>query len=235
MFEYRIRTGPSGRQCFVRSHSFSHHHDDPHHRYHYRTRCFDSCAGISLEQWNILCEQNKNFVASNETLTRDNQTLKSDLEASNQENQRLHAFNQQMIDEVGELRRSRSRDSENSERFRRRVAALKTEVDNKDKEIERLEKENTTLSARVRVLTQTVSDGAQRIVELTASLSRWRKRADDFQSSLEDIKSRYEKTRRFLATRTSDLEDSNALVEEQRRVIQRLETTLPSRRRYSYA
>ncbi|OTA55208.1 hypothetical protein K449DRAFT_438758, partial [Hypoxylon sp. EC38] len=87
MFEYRIKTTPSGRQQFLRSQSFhDHHFHHHHHGHHYRTQCFDNCAGISLEQWDALREQNKSFIASNESLTRENQSLKSDLQASTQEN-----------------------------------------------------------------------------------------------------------------------------------------------------
>ncbi|KAI1403525.1 hypothetical protein F4819DRAFT_484600 [Hypoxylon fuscum] len=234
MFEYRIKTTPTGRQQFVRSQSFSHHHDHHHHRHHFRTRCFDNCAGISLEQWNSLCEQEKTLIASNDTLTRENQTLKGDLQASTQENTRLLAYNQQLADEVDGLRRSHSHDGENTERFRRRVAALRTEVESKDREVHRLERDNDTLATRVRVLSQTVSDHARRIADMSAKLVNWQKRADDFQSLWEDMSSRYEKARRMLAASTREVDEKNILIEDQRRLIRRLEGTLPpTRRRYS--
>ncbi|KAI6085601.1 hypothetical protein F4821DRAFT_146031 [Hypoxylon rubiginosum] len=236
MFEYRIKTSPTGRQQFVRSQSFSHHRDhDHHHRHHYRTRCFDNCAGISLDQWNTLCNQNTTLIKDNDALTRENETLKSDLQATTQENGRLLAYNQQMIDEIEGLRRSHSHDGENSERFRRRVAALKTEVEKKDREIHRLEKENDTFAKRVRVLTQTVSDHARRIADMTTDLIAWEKRCDKFESLFSEMKSNYEKTKRFLASRMRELDEKNILIEDQVRIIRRLETSLPSRRRYSCA
>ncbi|KAI4870539.1 hypothetical protein F4820DRAFT_402551 [Hypoxylon rubiginosum] len=234
MFEYRIKTTPTGRQQFVRSQSFSHHHDHDHHRHHYRTRCFDNCAGISLDQWNTLCGQNKTLIGDNDALTRENQTLKSDLQATSQENGRLIAYNQQMIDEIEVLRRSHSHDSDTTERFRRRVAALKTEVDNKDREIRRIEKENDTFATRIRVLTQTVSDHARRIADMTTDLINWEKRSDKFEGWYNDMKSKFENVRRLVASQTRELDDKNILIEEQRRMIRRLETALPPpRRRYS--
>ncbi|KAI2632482.1 hypothetical protein GGS26DRAFT_77945 [Hypomontagnella submonticulosa] len=218
MLEYCIRTVPA-RQHFVRSHSFSHHHD--HHRHHYRTRCFDNCAGISLEKWNKLCEQNKDLIANNDILSRENQTLKADLQTSTQETSRLVAYSQQLYDELAGLRRSHTHDGENMGRFARRVADLKTEIDNKDKHIHRLEK-------RVDVLTGTVSDTNQEI-------SYWRGAADDFESRLSDVTRRLEKAKRLLSERARELDQSNAIVEDQRRTIRRLETTLPHRRHYSFA
>ncbi|KAI2632176.1 hypothetical protein GGR54DRAFT_634943 [Hypoxylon sp. NC1633] len=238
MFEYRVRTSPSGRQLFERSYSFSHnhdHHDHHHHRHHHRTRCFDNCAGISLEQWNSLCQQNKDFIASNDVLTRENQTLKSDLQVTAQENHRLIASNNQMIDEIESLRRSHSHDGENTDKFRRRITALRTEVEHKDRELRHLEKENATLSTRVGVLSQTIKDQARRISDLTSHLFSWQKRSDDFQNLFEDVRSRHEKTKRVLA-RTQELDNGNAIVAEQRRSIHRLKSPLPSRSYYtSYA
>ncbi|KAI0181604.1 hypothetical protein GGR52DRAFT_45529 [Hypoxylon sp. FL1284] len=231
MYEYRIKTSPSGRQQFVRSQSFTHHHDHDydHHRYHYRTRCFENCAGISLEQWNTLRGQNKSLMSDNETLTRENQALKTDLQTTSQENGRLVAYNQQMMEEIEGLRRSRSHDSDNSERFRRRVAALKTEVESKNKSIHHLEKENNTLAKRVGVLTQTVSDHAKRISDATADLIK-------LEGWYDNLKSKYEKVRRVLASQTRELDEKNILIEDQRRMIRRLETSLPpTRRRYSFA
>ncbi|KAI0010500.1 hypothetical protein F4779DRAFT_616468 [Xylariaceae sp. FL0662B] len=216
MPEICIRTTPSGRRQFVRAHSFSHHHSH-HHRHHHRERCFDDCAGVSVEQWNNLCDENKNFITRNEALSRDNQTLKTDLQATNQENHRLRVYNQQLASEVEDLRRSLSSDGENADRFRRRLADLRAEADKKEKTIQHLEKDNGILNARVRELTRTVSDGAQRI----SDLAPWRKRCEDLQAVYEDLKRRYEKARRLLAERTADLRESDAIVDEQRNIIRR--------------
>ncbi|KAI1136822.1 hypothetical protein F5Y05DRAFT_415073 [Hypoxylon sp. FL0543] len=212
MFEYRIKSFPSGRQQFVRSSSFHDHH----HRHHYRTRCFDNCAGISLEQWNGLCEQNKAFIASNEALTRENQSLKSDLQAAALENASLATHNKELVEEVVSLRRSHSHDGETAERFRRRIAALRTELDGKEREIHHLDRENKTLATRVRVLTETVS-----------GMYNWEREAERLRALLE-------KTRRLLSARNRELNESEAVVEEQRRRLRRLETTLPARRRFSF-
>ncbi|KAI5863567.1 hypothetical protein GGS23DRAFT_540082 [Durotheca rogersii] len=262
MFAYRIRPAPSGRQNFARSRSQYHRHD--HHRHnHYQPRCFDNCAGVSVEEWNEVCQRNKTTSGSHEALTRENETLKYEnetlrdnnralkednktlrddnlalkdaLETSAEENKRLQAGAETLVSELEGLRLARSRDSESSERYRRRVAALKADVEGQARELERRGRENGTLSARVRVLTETVSDGARRAADLAASRDRWRKRADDLQTLLDDLRGRYERARRSLAARSSDLADRDILVEEQRRTIHRLETAIPSRRRYSFA
>ncbi|KAI0384847.1 hypothetical protein F5Y04DRAFT_222370 [Hypomontagnella monticulosa] len=217
MFEYCIRTAPA-RQHFVRSNSFSHHHD--HHR-HYRTRCFDNCAGISLEKWNKLCDQNKDLITSNDSLARENQTLKADLQTSTQETSRLVAYNQQLYDENLGLRRSLTHDGENMGRFVRRVADLKTEVEHKEERIRYLDK-------RVDVLSETVTEANRQI-------SSWRKTADDVETRLTDVTRRLKEAKRLLGERTRELDQSNAIVEDQRRTIRRLETMFPPRRHYSFA
>ncbi|KAI2611514.1 uncharacterized protein GGS25DRAFT_483036 [Hypoxylon fragiforme] len=231
MFEYRYRTSPSGRQQFGRSYSFSHHHDN--HRHHHRPRCFDNCAGISVEQWNSLCQQNKDFIASNDVLSRENQTLKAQLQAAIKENGRLHARNQQLAEEIHGLRRSHSHDGENAEKFRRRMASLRTEIESKEKEIQQLNKKNETFTTRVDVLTQTVSDQHRRISELSKQLDR-QKRAGDSQALFEDVKARLESIKHILKTRNRELAESNAIVEDQRRTIHRLESSTPSHHRYAY-
>ncbi|KAI0853902.1 hypothetical protein F5Y00DRAFT_257202 [Daldinia vernicosa] len=225
MFEYCIRSCPPGRQQFTRSHSFSHHHD--HHRYHYRTRCSDDCAGISNEKWNSLREQKKGLIERNEVLTRENQTLKYDLQASTQENSRLLTYNQQMLNEIEELKRTRALDAETAERFRRRVQAIKLEVDQKDKDIQGLKKENDILSKRVCVMTETISDQNQRIMN-------YKKRQDDYQATLDEVNGRLEKAKRILAARRRDLDERNAQFDEQYRILRRYETSSPPRRRCSF-
>ncbi|KAI1372243.1 hypothetical protein F4677DRAFT_268700 [Hypoxylon crocopeplum] len=220
MFEYRVRTTASGRPQFLRSYSFS-HHDNHHHHRHHRTRCFDNCAGIALEDWNSLCEQNKDFIARNETLTRENQTLKGDLRTSNQERDRLFTYSQQLKDEIDGLRRSYSHDGDRAARFSRRVADLSTEVEKKDRDIRRLEKNNTILDKRVHVLSDTVSEKNQEISDLASELLGWQRR--------------YEKARRMLEIRTRELDERNLFVDEQHRMICHLKSTLPSRPRYNYA
>ncbi|KAI8959540.1 hypothetical protein F5Y11DRAFT_299274 [Daldinia sp. FL1419] len=226
MFEYCIGSCPPGRQQFGRSHSFSHHYDHRHHRYNYRKRCSDECAGIPTERWNSLREQKKSLIERNETLARENQTLKCDLQASTQENSHLLACNQHMINEMDELRRSRALDSDTAEKFLRRVQTLKLEVDEKDRDIQGLKEKNDTLSRRVCVMTDTITDQNQRISEIT-------KKRDDYKKTLEDVNSRLEKTRRMLTARLRDLNERNALIDEQYRTIRRYEITLPPRRRYS--
>ncbi|KAI1106472.1 hypothetical protein F4804DRAFT_30485 [Jackrogersella minutella] len=226
MFEYIIKTSPLGRQQYVHSHS--HRHYDSHHRHHRRPRCHESCAGVSVEQWDFLHDENKELRISNDALTRENQSLKSDLKSATQENTRLVACNQALSDEVDGLRRSNSHDSMNSERFRRRIAALKTEVDNKERAVHHLEKENGNLATRVSVITDTVS-------VLTDTVSNLERKITNLKDAVFDFRTLYERTKRLLSTRTRELEDSKALVEAQRRTLRRLDVPLPSKggRRHS--
>ncbi|OTB12042.1 hypothetical protein K445DRAFT_205187 [Daldinia sp. EC12] len=230
MFEYCVRTYTPDRQHFTRSQSFSHHHDH-RPRYQYRSRCFDGCAEIPLEKWNSIREQKKDLMERNDVLTRENQTLKNDLQASTQENSRLVAHHQQMLEEIEELRRTRGLDAEAAERFRRRVQTLKMEVDKKDKDILDLRRDNETLSKRVCVMTETISTLHQRISEKAAAN---KKRRDDYQKTVDDYTCRLEKARRTLADRRRELDERDALIDEQCRMLRRYETTIPPRRRYSF-
>ncbi|KAI1506371.1 hypothetical protein F5X99DRAFT_422986 [Biscogniauxia marginata] len=220
MPEY-VRITPSGRQQFVRSHSFSHHHHH-HHRSRYLPRCPDNCASISVEQWEKLCDQNKDLFSLKEALTRENETLKNEVQAVNTENIRLRELNQQLDGEVHELRRALSRDGDNTDRFRRRVAALKAELDQKEHALRHLEKENATLGVRVRELTRTVTDQGDEI----AALLGWKRRCEDFER-------RYEKARRSLADHAAELKEYKIVIDEQRYVRRR--DSVPRRHWYSFA
>ncbi|KAI1457871.1 hypothetical protein F4805DRAFT_426679 [Annulohypoxylon moriforme] len=192
MFEYIIKTSPSGR----------HHHHHHHHDSHYR-------AGITVDKWNGLVEQNHELASSNETLKQENRSLKSELQTVAHENARLFTRNQDLTAEVCSLRRSRSTDSDTAASFRRRIAVLS--------------KENMKLATRVDVLSGTVSNDAREIGD-------WRRRADEW-------KDMYEKIKRTLKLKIRDLEDSNRLIEQQRRRLRYFEHSLPfgRGRRYSYS
>ncbi|KAI0884960.1 uncharacterized protein GGS22DRAFT_136532 [Annulohypoxylon maeteangense] len=211
MFEYIIKTSPSGR------HHHRHHHHDSH--YHSRTRCFDSCAGIPVEKWDGLIDQNRDLASSNEVLTRENQTLKSELQTAVQENVRLTT-------EVSSLRRSRSTDSEAS--FRRRIAALTKEVGDRTAEADSLRRKKEHLATRVDVLSETVSENGRAIGALTRELVDWKRQVAHFRGL-------YEKYKCMFHARKRDLEESDRLVKEQRAMLRRLEDPLPFRsgRRYS--
>ncbi|KAI1471766.1 uncharacterized protein F4812DRAFT_191471 [Daldinia caldariorum] len=230
MLEYCIRTYHPGRQPFTRSQSFSHHHDH-RTRYQYRSRCFDGCAEIPLEKWNSMREQKKDLMERNDVLTRENQALKNDLQASTQENSRLLSHNQQMIEEIEELRRTRNLDAEATERFRRRVQALKLEVEQKDRDLLDLRRNNDTLNKRVGVMTETISALHQRISDKAACS---KKRRDDYQKTVDEVTGRLDRARRDLAARLRELDEKDALIDEQCHMLRRYETTIPARRRYSF-
>ncbi|CAJ2511304.1 Uu.00g069290.m01.CDS01 [Anthostomella pinea] len=227
-----VRVTPSGQRQFVRSQSFSHHQH--HSRPHYRPRCPDNCACVTIEQWDNLCDQNRNFLSVNETLTRENRTLKSDLQALNQEVHRLRVFNQQIIDEVQELKRHPT-DEDNVGRYRRRVAELKTEVSGKDHDIRRLEKENGNFKIRVRTLTETVTGKDREIEKLTSLCHDWKRDSNHWKERSAEFERRYVKSKRALFTCTTNLRDAMALVEELRHTIRHIHDPLPPlRHRHRY-
>ncbi|KAI0602379.1 hypothetical protein F4775DRAFT_602341 [Biscogniauxia sp. FL1348] len=181
MPEY-VRITSSGRPQFVRSHSFSHHHH--HHRTRYVPRCPENCAAVTVEQWDGLVEQNKGLAESNAALAREKDSLKTELQASGQEASRLRDANAHLHREVHELRQ-RPNNSEEVERFRRRVAALKHEVGERDAAVARLERDVGVLNVRVRELSRTVDDKDAEIAAARAALKGWRRRCDDLERRFE--------------------------------------------------
>ncbi|KAI1076446.1 hypothetical protein F5B20DRAFT_325627 [Whalleya microplaca] len=215
MPKFYISTTTSDRPAFVRSrsHSFSHHHHGHHHWHHHRDRCFEDCAGVTIEQWNSLYNENKDYRTRNETLLRENQTLKADL----QDNHRLHVINQQLANEVEDLKRSLSNDNSHTDKFRRRVADLKDEVDKKERHIHHLEKDNGILNARVREITRTMSDLQHEISELAP----WRKKYNEMQARYESLKCRFDKTSRQLSDREADLQKRDDIIDDLRGIVRR--------------
>ncbi|KAI1090087.1 hypothetical protein F5B19DRAFT_336000 [Rostrohypoxylon terebratum] len=213
IFEYIIKTSPSGRH-----HTHHHHHDS-----HYRT-------GVPVERWNGLVEQNHELASSNEALTRENQTLKSELQTASQENARLSSCNQALASENCSLRRSRSTDSETAASFRRRIAVLSKEVDDVSAECKSLRKRRGYLETRIEVLNGTVEKHELTIKDLTRELLDWQTQADKF-------KALYEKYKRKFLNSEVELDLKNRLVEDQSRRLRHLESPLPFRRgrRYSCA
>jgi chromosome segregation ATPase len=203
---------------FERSRSFSHHHHHQHQhpRHHIRSRCPDNCARVSTDEWNLSIERERSVRTTNETLTRENRTLKSDLRASHQENRRLKDCNRNLQDELDELKRHHSRD----DNFRRRMAALKAEVDSKDHALHELQKEKNFADIRVRELSQTVTDQAREITQLeddTALLGQAHK-----------------KDQRDLGARTQEVREAWSLIEDLRRQLRKCRDPLPFRRRYGF-
>ncbi|KAI1352866.1 hypothetical protein F5Y01DRAFT_278870 [Xylaria sp. FL0043] len=158
-YDYIKFTSTSPR--FVRSQSFHHHHRP---RQHARTgtRCREDCACVSVEDWNDMVERERSARSTNESLARDNRTLKADLRAVYADNQRLQSAKRELQDEVDALRR----DDDVVSKFRRRMAALKAELDGKDLALQQLSKDKELADIRVRELSQTVSDQGAEIAKL---------------------------------------------------------------------
>ncbi|KAI8634374.1 hypothetical protein F5Y19DRAFT_413221 [Xylariaceae sp. FL1651] len=210
-----VRISTTGRPHFVRSQSFSHHHHQPRH--YTRPRCPDDCACVSVDDWNNLVERERSTRSTNEKLARENRALKGDLHASHQENHRLQDCNRDLQGDVDQLRRSHSRDEDISAKFRRRMAALKAEADNKDHIIRELQKESGLLDTRVRELTETVSNQAAEVTQLVDEVS--------------DLRRAYKKERHELGVQTEKAREAWSLVDELRRQLARYRDPLPFRRR----
>ncbi|KAI3323832.1 hypothetical protein HD806DRAFT_495723 [Xylariaceae sp. AK1471] len=214
-----VTISTSNRPQFGRSQSFSHHHHHPRH--HIRPRCPDNCACVSTEDWTTLVERERSTRSANETLTRDNRTLKSDLRASHQENRALQDCNRGLQDELDQLRRHHSRDEDIVTRFRRRMAALKAEVDSKDHALHELQKEKDLADIRVRELSQTVSNQVAEITQL-----------EDDNSVLSRV---HKKDQHDLGVRTEEAREAWSLVSDLRRQLRKYHNPLPLRHRYAFA
>ncbi|RYC56697.1 hypothetical protein CHU98_g9508 [Xylaria longipes] len=212
-----IKISTSGEPRFVRSHSFSHHH-----RPHYiRPRCPENCACVTLEEWNNLVERERSTRAANESLTRENRTLKSDTHAVHKDNRRLQASNRELQDEIDQLKAHHSRDEDNTAKFRRRMAAMKAEVENKDLALLDLKKDKDLADIRVRELSQTVTDQSMEITQLKDDVVLYRRI--------------HKKDQYDLGVRTEEVSEAWSLVRDLQRRLRKCRDPFPFRRRYDFA
>ncbi|KAI0403423.1 hypothetical protein F4802DRAFT_571325 [Xylaria palmicola] len=211
-----VKITAPGRSHFVRSHSFSHHHRP---RFGW-TRCPEDCARVSLGEWNDLIERERGARSADESLARENRTLKSDLRTMYQETRRLDGRNRELQAEVNELRAHyhhyphyhHPRDDGDDDdvaaaRFRRRVAALRAEVDGKERALRDLRKEKELVDVRVRELTQTVTDQGAEISQLAEDVERLRRSR--------------KKDRHELGVRAEAVREAWSLVDDLRRQLRR--------------
>ncbi|KAI8955139.1 hypothetical protein F4801DRAFT_376505 [Xylaria longipes] len=213
----RIKISTSGEPRFVRSHSFSHHH-----RPHYiRPRCPENCACVTLEEWNNLVERERSTRAANESLTRENRTFKSDTHAVHKDNRRLQASNRELQDEIDQLKAHHSRDEDNTAKFRRRMAAMKAEVENKDLALLDLKKDKDLADIRVRELSQTVTDQSMEITQLKDDVVLYRRI--------------HKKDQYDLGVRTEEVSEAWSLVRDLQRRLRKCRDPFPFRRRYDFA
>ncbi|KAI0860243.1 hypothetical protein F4860DRAFT_479751 [Xylaria cubensis] len=212
-----IKVSTSGEPRFARSHSFSHHHRPRH----FRPRCPDNCACVSLEDWNSLVERERNTRSANETLTRENQTLKTDIRATIKENRRLQGINRDQHDEIESLKAHHLREEDNVGKFRRRMAALKAEIDSKDVALHELKKDKEIADIRVRELSQTVTDQSTEVTQLKDEISLLRRIHN---------KDQYD-----LGVRTEEVREAWSLVRDLQRQLRKCRDPFSFRRRWDFA
>ncbi|KAI1358138.1 hypothetical protein F5Y08DRAFT_126633 [Xylaria arbuscula] len=142
-YEY-IRRTPSPR--FIRSHSFSY---QTRPRF-CRLRCPENCACVSLDDWNELSQRERSAREKVEKLRG------------------AHAENRRLKQQLEELSSShRLRDTEEGVKARRRMTALRADLENKNVELHDLRRDKEVADIRVREISQTLTDKNMEIDDLT--------------------------------------------------------------------
>ena len=158
----------NGHIRLVRSHSHSHPH--PHHHHHkYRHRCAEDCCRRSQAEWDLIIGQNREYAHKNGVLTLEVQSLKTNLSACHEREQRFRAENRDLVDqnrryvaEIAALKRSASMPVDHGDRFRHRIRDLQGEVATKDRENAALGREVGRLTRRNRDLEQVCEESLNR-------------------------------------------------------------------------
>ncbi|TQN73279.1 hypothetical protein CSHISOI_02203, partial [Colletotrichum shisoi] len=189
-----LETSPDGRYQFVSlKRSRSHHYDRRHHHHHHHHDpqppspspppphrcCRDDCAHVTREEWNDLVERERKLREVNDGLARENYSLKCNLQASNNEGQRLsglvtalQAENQLLREEIASLRCSIDSSSDNAAKYLRENERLKHKLS-------KVEKERDGLLARVRELSRHAQHGLlERIEEVKRLALAWERKFD---------------------------------------------------------
>ncbi|KAK1999754.1 hypothetical protein LX36DRAFT_655175 [Colletotrichum falcatum] len=226
--KWYLETSPDGRYQFVSlKRSRSYHHDRRHHHHHYDPRpqpqpapqphrcCRDDCAHVSREDWNNLVERERKLREANDVLTRENYTLKCDLQASNNEGQRLsglattlQAENQLLREENASLRCSIENSGGNAAKYLRDLERARSKL-------AKVERERDGLVARVKELSRHAHHGlSERIEELMRLVSTWERKFD----AVEDHNKRL---RRDLEAQRSYIADQAAKVRAYERILRR--------------
>ncbi|KAI0543829.1 hypothetical protein F4679DRAFT_79819 [Xylaria curta] len=207
----------TGEARFPRSHSFSHHHRPRH----FRPRCPDNCACVTLEDWNNLVERERSTRSTNDTLTRENQTLKTDIRATIKENRRLQAINRDQHEEIDQLKAHHLRDEDIAGKFRRKMTALNAEIHNKDVALHELKKDKDIADIRVRELSQTVTDQSTEVTQLKDEISLLRRIQ--------------KKDQHDLGVRTEEVREAWSLVRDLQRQLRKCRDPFSFRRRWDFA
>lgn len=239
--EIRVRaSGPTKSLEFVRSKSFSTGHRDHHrHHIHHRHRHnfdrphldhFHTFANVTYDEWN--------------SIQRENWDLKVDLKNVKEEVRSLYVAKQQLTEEIHHLRTHVSYEREDGsgkfysgrrfsyhhehggDRFRRRMAAMRTELGKRDETINRLRTDNESLGARIVELQRTAD-------ERGAEADHWRTRMRDTLDFAKRFENAYDQTleelqtkEQLLATMQSTIDKKEELLAAYRRRVRHLEERL---------
>ncbi|KAH9893867.1 hypothetical protein F4778DRAFT_298975 [Xylariomycetidae sp. FL2044] len=193
--QYRYPRGHHDSQYhYPREHHDSQYRYPREHHHEYRLPCPANCAGVTMEQYRVLNDQNKDYADEKRTLRRENRTLKRDLESLTQREGVHRASHDRLRKENDRLRVSLSNDG--GDMFRRRIAELNEEVaglneavarlnkqvDEKNRKVQRLEDEHKDDVLRMNTMTNTMSASADKVTHLRSKVERWKERSRDFES-----------------------------------------------------
>lgn len=149
---------------------------------------------------------------------RENRTLKSDTHSTYKDNRRLLSSNRELQDEVDQLK---GQHSDTTAKLRRRIAALKAEVDSKDLALHDMKKGKDLADIRVRELSQTVTDQATELEQVK----------DDYTL----LSRMHKKDHHDLGVRTEEAREAWSLVRDLQRQLRKSRDAFPFRRRYDFA
>ncbi|EFQ35196.1 hypothetical protein CGRA01v4_01282 [Colletotrichum graminicola] len=208
-----LETSPD-RYQFVSLKRSRSYHDRRHHHHRHRQEpqpqpqpqppthhcCRDDCAHVSREDWNGLVERERKLREVNDVLTRENYSLKCDLQASNTEGQRLsglattlQAENQLLREENASLRCSIENSGGNAAKYLRDLERVRSKL-------AKVERERDGLVARVRELSRHAHHGvSERIEELRRLVSTWERKFDAVEDHNKRLRRDLDAQRTFIA------------------------------------
>ncbi|KAK2058368.1 hypothetical protein LY76DRAFT_61271 [Colletotrichum caudatum] len=217
-----LETSPDGRYQFVSLKRSRSYHDRRHHHHHHHEPqpqppqpqpqpsphrcCREDCAHVCRADWNGLVEREHKLRETNEVLTRENYTLKCDLQASNTEGQRLsglattqQAENQLLREKNASLRCSIENSGGNAAKYLRDLERAKSKLS-------KVERERDGLVARVRELSRHAHHGfSGRIEELTRLVSTWERKFDAVEDHNKRLRGDLDAQRSFIAEQAAKI------------------------------
>ncbi|KAI0534777.1 hypothetical protein GGR58DRAFT_504953 [Xylaria digitata] len=160
-YEFSLSGSP---RRYTRSQSFS-HHNQPRRT---RIRCPEACAGISVDTYNDLYSRERKAVSHNESLMRENKSLKNDYRVVYQQNRDLRV-------ELNQLKGRYSLDEDTLPKLRRRITGLKADLDSRELTLRDLREQKDLADTRIRTLSETVSRQGAEITGLGDDVARLRR------------------------------------------------------------